>query len=203
MLIFLISIFSSRDFAHSGRKAPYSIFTKANVLNGQSVLFCSLQRCRLMSTLHVFLYTQTFSKSDHLCVKSVRSTSLMAVSVPPTLLGSDEVKTLTVPVNGHLTLECLADSDPAPEIEWYKDEVKVQVQRITQPGQTNPSPLTDTRIFFMLRQLGGRVQQLAGGQYLEIQEVRPEDSGLYSCVVTNMAGSSSLFFTVEILCKSF
>lgn len=60
----------------------------------------------------------------------MRSLSLTCVPVPPTLLGSDEVKILTVPVNGHLTLECLADSDPAPEIEWYKDEVKVQVQRI-------------------------------------------------------------------------
>ncbi|KAM3610982.1 uncharacterized protein V6R79_011806 [Siganus canaliculatus] len=95
------------------------------------------------------------------------------VQVPPTLLGSGDVRTLTVPVNGHLTLECLADSDPAPEIEWYKDEAKVQ--------------------------LGGRIQRLAGGQYLEIQEVRSEDSGQYSCVVTNMAGSTSLFFTVEIL----
>ncbi|XP_067377843.1 hemicentin-1 isoform X1 [Channa argus] len=95
------------------------------------------------------------------------------VQVPPTLLGSGDVKTLTVPVNGHLTLECLADSDPPPNIEWYKDETKLQ--------------------------LGGRFQQLAGGQYLEIQEVRLEDSGQYSCVVTNMAGSTSLFFTVEIL----
>lgn len=51
------------------------------------------------------------------------------VSVPPTLLGSGDVRTLSVPVNGHLTLECLADSDPAPEIEWYKDESKLQVQR--------------------------------------------------------------------------
>lgn len=49
------------------------------------------------------------------------------VPVPPTLLGSDEVRTLTVPINGHLTLECLADSDPAPEIEWFKDEAQVQV----------------------------------------------------------------------------
>lgn len=52
-----------------------------------------------------------------------------------------------------------------------------------------------------LHQLGGRIQRLAGGQYLEIQEVKPEDSGQYSCVVTNMAGSTSLFFTVLILCK--
>ncbi|XP_072244443.1 hemicentin-1 [Leuresthes tenuis] len=95
------------------------------------------------------------------------------VQVPPTLLGSGDVRTLTVPVNGHLTLECLADSDPPPDIEWYKDEAKLQ--------------------------LGGRIQRLAGGQYLEIQEVRPEDSGQYSCEVTNMAGSTSLFFTVEIL----
>lgn len=66
-----------------------------------------------------------------------------------------------------------------------------------------PSLLTHTRHFFsFLHQLGGRIQRLAGGQYLEIQEVRPEDSGQYSCVVTNMAGSNSLFFTVEILCKS-
>ncbi|XP_061842088.1 hemicentin-1 [Nerophis lumbriciformis] len=95
------------------------------------------------------------------------------VQVPPTLLGSEDVRTLTVPVNGHLTLECLADSDPPPDIEWYKDEVKMP--------------------------LGGRIQRLAGGQYLEIQDVRTEDSGHYSCVVTNMAGSTSLFFTVEIL----
>ncbi|XP_007565210.1 hemicentin-1 [Poecilia formosa] len=95
------------------------------------------------------------------------------VQVPPTLLGSTDVKSVTVPFNGHLTLECLADSDPPPDIEWYKDEAKLQ--------------------------LGGRVQRLAGGQYLEIQEVKPEDGGQYSCVVTNMAGSTSLFFTVEIM----
>ncbi|XP_023814399.1 hemicentin-1 [Oryzias latipes] len=95
------------------------------------------------------------------------------VQVPPTLLGSGDVRTLSVPLNGHLTMECLADSDPPPDIQWYKDEVKLQ--------------------------LGGRVQRLAGGQYLEIQEMRPEDGGQYSCVVTNMAGSSSLFFTIDIV----
>ncbi|XP_034025662.1 LOW QUALITY PROTEIN: hemicentin-1 [Thalassophryne amazonica] len=95
------------------------------------------------------------------------------VQVPPTLLSSGDVRIVTVPVTGHLTLECLADSDPPPDIEWYKDEVKLQ--------------------------LSGRIQRLAGGQYLEVQEVKPEDSGQYSCVVTNMAGSTSLGFTVEIL----
>nr|XP_046206515.1 hemicentin-1-like [Oncorhynchus gorbuscha] len=95
------------------------------------------------------------------------------VQVPPTLLGSDDVRLLSVPAKGHLTMECQADLDPAPDIEWYKDDVRLQ--------------------------LGGRIQRLAGGQYLEIQNVSPQDSGQYSCVVTNMAGSTSLFFTVEIL----
>ncbi|XP_036791689.1 hemicentin-1 [Oncorhynchus mykiss] len=95
------------------------------------------------------------------------------VQVPPTLLGSDDVRLLSVPAKGHLTMECQTDLDPAPDIEWYKDDVRLQ--------------------------LGGRIQRLAGGQYLEIQNVRPQDSGQYSCVVTNMAGSTSLFFTVEIL----
>ncbi|KAL0979469.1 hypothetical protein UPYG_G00185480 [Umbra pygmaea] len=100
-------------------------------------------------------------------------THWVRVQVPPTVHGSDDVRTLSVPAKGHLTLECQADSDPAPDIEWYKDDAKLQ--------------------------LGGRIQSLAGGQYLEIQDVRPQDSGQYSCVVTNMAGSTSLFYTVEIL----
>ncbi|XP_001920501.5 hemicentin-1 [Danio rerio] len=95
------------------------------------------------------------------------------VQLPPTLLGSNDIRTVSVPAKGHLTLECQTDSDPPPEIEWYKDNVKVQ--------------------------LGGRIQSIASGQFLEIQDVRMHDSGQYSCVVTNIAGSTSLFFTVEIL----
>ena len=48
---------------------------------------------------------------------------------PPTLLGSSDVRTVAVPAKGHLTLECQSDSDPPPEIEWYKDDVKLQVRR--------------------------------------------------------------------------
>ncbi|KAJ8379625.1 hypothetical protein SKAU_G00004030 [Synaphobranchus kaupii] len=95
------------------------------------------------------------------------------VQVPPTLFGSGDIRTVSVPTKGHLTLECQANSDPPPVIEWFKDTAKLQ--------------------------LGGRVQVLAGGQFLEIQDVMPEDSGLYSCVVSNMAGSNSLSFTVDVL----
>ncbi|XP_028851746.1 hemicentin-1 isoform X2 [Denticeps clupeoides] len=95
------------------------------------------------------------------------------VQVPPTLIGSDEIRTMSVPAKSHLTLECQTNSDPPPMIEWYKDDVKLQIS--------------------------GRVQSLANGQILEVEDVRVQDSGQYSCVVTNIAGSSSLFFSVEVL----
>lgn len=52
------------------------------------------------------------------------------LSVPPTLLGYGDVRKMTVPVNGHLTLECLVNSEPPPNIEWYKDDVKMQVHTV-------------------------------------------------------------------------
>ncbi|MBN3299469.1 HMCN1 protein, partial [Amia calva] len=94
------------------------------------------------------------------------------VQVPPNFLGDSSARTVSVVTKGHLTLECQSDSDPPPTIEWYKDDVKLQ--------------------------LGGRVQILADGQFLEIQDVSPQDSGQYSCVATNIAGSSSLEFTVQV-----
>ena len=50
------------------------------------------------------------------------------VSVPPTLLGSDDIRVVAVPIKGHLTLECQSDGDPPPMIEWYKDDAKLQVR---------------------------------------------------------------------------
>ncbi|KAM9476100.1 hemicentin-1 isoform 3-T3 [Clarias gariepinus] len=95
------------------------------------------------------------------------------VQPPPTLLGSSDVTTVSVPFKGHVTLECRSDDEPLPEIQWNRDGVKLQS--------------------------GGRIQSLAEGQYLEIGDVRMEDGGLYSCVVSNMAGSSSLQFNIQIL----
>uniref|UniRef100_A0AAY5L311 Hemicentin 2 n=1 Tax=Esox lucius TaxID=8010 RepID=A0AAY5L311_ESOLU len=91
------------------------------------------------------------------------------VQVPPTVHGSNEVRTLSVPAKGHLTLECQADSDPAPDIEWFKDDMKLQVRLDVIETEAGMNP-----------------------------KIPAEDSGQYSCVVTNMAGSTSLFYTVEI-----
>ncbi|KAK1155520.1 hemicentin-1-like [Acipenser oxyrinchus oxyrinchus] len=94
------------------------------------------------------------------------------IQVPPNILGSSDSKSITALANGQLTLECQSDTDPPPAIQWFKDDIALQMD--------------------------ARVQSLAGGQFLEIQEVSPSDSGQYSCVATNIAGSSSLVFLVSV-----
>ncbi|XP_041098662.1 hemicentin-1 isoform X2 [Polyodon spathula] len=94
------------------------------------------------------------------------------IQVPPNILGSSDSNSITALANGQLTLECQSDTDPSPAIQWFKDDIALQMD--------------------------ARVQSLAGGQFLEIQEVSPSDSGQYSCVATNIAGSSSLVFLVSV-----
>ncbi|KAL7827239.1 hypothetical protein SRHO_G00329570 [Serrasalmus rhombeus] len=48
------------------------------------------------------------------------------IQLPPTLLGSSDIRTVTVPVRGQVTLRCQTDGDPSTEIEWYKDDVELQ-----------------------------------------------------------------------------
>lgn len=101
-------------------------------------------------------------------------------------------------------MECLVDSDPPPTIDWFRDQVKLEVRRSGEKKKFKKKieRFLGLRSLCLSSQSGGRVQKLAGGQYLEIQEVKAEDSGQYSCVVTNMAGSSSLVFNVQILRKN-
>lgn len=87
-----------------------------------------------------------------------------------------------------------------PNCRYWTEAFKTGFLRKKSPAVNHTLSLFPALL--LIHQLGGRIQRLAGGQYLEIQEVRPEDSGHYSCVVTNIAGSNSLFFTVEIICKS-
>lgn len=67
--------------------------------------------------------------SSVLCSLSVVFISyIFPFAVPPTLLGSSEITTMSVPLKGHMTLECRSDSERPPEIQWYRDGIKVQVQ---------------------------------------------------------------------------
>ncbi|XP_064420214.1 hemicentin-2 [Latimeria chalumnae] len=101
-----------------------------------------------------------------------RKNHWVRVQVPPSILGSSEPRSLTAVANGQLTLECLTEADPPPTVQWYKDSVPLQS--------------------------GSRIQVMVNRQFLQIQGVVPADNGLYTCVVSNVAGESTLDFQVEV-----
>ncbi|XP_063792751.1 hemicentin-2 [Pseudophryne corroboree] len=94
------------------------------------------------------------------------------LKVPPSVIGSNEPRSLSVSIGGQLVLECRMEGDPAPTIQWFRGEAPLQVDR--------------------------RVQVLSKGRYIQIHNLQASDSGGYTCVATNPVGTSSLNFIVEI-----
>ncbi|KAG8447614.1 hypothetical protein GDO86_014935 [Hymenochirus boettgeri] len=95
------------------------------------------------------------------------------MKVPPSVVGPNEPRSLSVSMGGQLVMECKVEADPPPSIQWYKGDVPLQMD--------------------------GRVQVLSKGRYIQIYSLRPSDSGEYTCVATNPAGRTSLHFIVQIL----
>lgn len=77
--------------------------------------------------------------------------------VPPTVLGSGDVRTLTAPVDGHLTMECLVDTDPPPTIDWFRDQVKLEVRRSGEKKKFKKKNRTipGTQVFVFVFSVGG------------------------------------------------
>ncbi|XP_075041291.1 hemicentin-2 [Mixophyes fleayi] len=94
------------------------------------------------------------------------------LKVPPSVIGSNEPRSLSVSIGGQLVLECRMEGDPAPAIQWFKGETPLQEDR--------------------------RVQILSKGRYVQIYNLQVSDSGEYTCLATNLVGSTSLNFIVEI-----
>ncbi|XP_053328822.1 hemicentin-2 [Spea bombifrons] len=94
------------------------------------------------------------------------------MKVPPSVVGPNEPRSLSVSVGGQLVLECRVAADPAPTIQWFRDDVPLQVD--------------------------SRMQILSKGRYVQIHNLQASDTGTYTCVATNPAGKASLHFIVEI-----
>uniref|UniRef100_A0A4X1TD56 Hemicentin-2 n=1 Tax=Sus scrofa TaxID=9823 RepID=A0A4X1TD56_PIG len=90
------------------------------------------------------------------------------VQAPPNVIGPQGPRFVVGLAPGQLVLECSVKADPAPEIEWHRDGILLQV--------------------------GARL----GGRFLQLQALSTADSGDYSCTARNAAGSTSVAFRVEI-----
>ncbi|POI25559.1 hypothetical protein CIB84_010691, partial [Bambusicola thoracicus] len=86
----------------------------------------------------------------------------LKVQVPPII--KSHLKEYVVPVDQSVTLQCEAEGNPGPEISWHKDGQQVAES--------------------MRRRI------LSTGA-LQIVFVQPGDTGHYTCIAANMAGSSS------------
>ncbi|XP_026716212.1 hemicentin-2 [Athene cunicularia] len=94
----------------------------------------------------------------------------VSVQVPPTIEPS--AVDLAVLENGTVSLECLASGLPAPNVAWYKGH-----ERLTAgPGRTLSKD----------------------GKRLEIQRARLSDTGSYRCVVSNVAGVTELWYSLQV-----
>ncbi|KAM4020614.1 hemicentin-2 [Anomaloglossus baeobatrachus] len=94
------------------------------------------------------------------------------LKVPPSVIGPDGPRSLSVSIGGQLVLECRVEGDPAPSIQWFRGETPLQMER--------------------------RIQILSKGRYIQISGLQASDSGEYACVASNPIGSTSLRFIVEV-----
>ncbi|XP_073415578.1 hemicentin-2 isoform X1 [Dendrobates tinctorius] len=94
------------------------------------------------------------------------------LKVPPSVIGPDEPRSLSVSIGGQLVLECRVEGDPVPSIQWFRGETPLKMDR--------------------------RVQILSKGRYIQIHSLQASDSGEYTCIASNPIGSTSLKFIVEI-----
>ncbi|XP_056395554.1 LOW QUALITY PROTEIN: hemicentin-2 [Hyla sarda] len=94
------------------------------------------------------------------------------LKVPPTVIGPDEPRSLSVSIGGQLVLECRVEGDPVPTIQWFRGEAPLQMDR--------------------------RVQILSKGRYIQIHSLQASDSGEYTCIASNPIGTTSLRFIVQI-----
>lgn len=104
----------------------------------------------------------------YLLVKYAHKTVFFFSDYPPTLLESFAEQTLS-PGNS-LSLRCIAQGRPLPQITWSLDGA--------------PVPDSGARL-----RMGDYVRP--GGQvvsYVNVSSVRPEDGGQYACVAENGAG---------------
>lgn len=101
-------------------------------------------------------------------------------AVVPRLNGSQSVETVSVAVGGTVVLDCsVIEGVPDPVVRWHR----------------NGSPLS------LQAEPNVRTEEEGGGQRLVVFGVQLMDSGVYSCVAANEAGSSSKDFLLNVLGK--
>ncbi|XP_042370765.1 hemicentin-1 [Plectropomus leopardus] len=97
---------------------------------------------------------------------------LVRVHVPPNIVGESTPQDVSVLQKRQVTLECKSDAVPPPTLTWLKD------------GQT--------------LQASARVRILSSGRYLQINMAELSDKAQYTCVASNIAGTTTREFNLAV-----
>ncbi|MGH0125472.1 UNVERIFIED_CONTAM: hypothetical protein FKN15_054569 [Acipenser sinensis] len=97
---------------------------------------------------------------------------LVRVHVPPNIAGTSAPQDLSVLQNRQVILECKSDAVPPPSLTWLKDG---------EPLQATP-----------------RVRILSNGRYLQINNAEHGDGAQYTCVASNIAGTTTREFILAV-----
>uniref|UniRef100_A0A2K6K1Q6 Hemicentin-2 n=1 Tax=Rhinopithecus bieti TaxID=61621 RepID=A0A2K6K1Q6_RHIBE len=103
---------------------------------------------------------------------AVEKSFRVRVRAPPNIVGPRGPRFVVGLAPGQLVLECSVEAEPAPEITWHRDGIVLQEDAHTQFPER--------------------------GRFLQLQALSTADSGDYSCIARNAAGSTSVAFHVEI-----
>ncbi|XP_067846589.1 hemicentin-1 isoform X2 [Heptranchias perlo] len=123
--------------------------------------------------------TQVFDTGRYTCVAvnvagQIDKKYDLNVHVPPSISAALQVpENVSVVVKNPVALTCEASGIPLPSITWLKDGHPIS--------------------------LSNALRILSGGRILRLMHAAVEDSGRYSCVVTNSAGEESKTFDLDIL----
>ncbi|KAM9212162.1 hemicentin-1 [Dugong dugon] len=94
--------------------------------------------------------------------------------VPPNIYGSEELAQLTVIEGNLISLLCESSGIPPPNLIWKKKGSPVLADSV------------------------GRVRILSGGRQLQISIVEKSDTGLYTCVASNVAGTTKKDYHLQV-----
>uniref|UniRef100_A0A8D2B9D0 Hemicentin-1 n=1 Tax=Sciurus vulgaris TaxID=55149 RepID=A0A8D2B9D0_SCIVU len=96
------------------------------------------------------------------------------VWVTPNIYGSDELTQHTVIEGNLISLLCESSGIPPPNLIWKKEGSPVLADSV------------------------GRVRILSGGRQLQISIAKNSDAGLYTCVASNVAGTTKKEYSLQV-----
>ncbi|XP_047376657.1 hemicentin-1 isoform X4 [Sciurus carolinensis] len=94
--------------------------------------------------------------------------------VTPNIYSSDELTQLTVIEGNLISLLCESSGIPPPNLIWKKEGSPVLADSV------------------------GRVRILSGGRQLQISIAKKSDAGLYTCVASNVAGTTKKEYSLQV-----